>query len=261
MALLYPISASQTDANSPVDQPLMDAIRLDLEDHEGRIGSNEALSSNDIRDDFKGTILDTDLWEHFSGGTPTVDGIGGSFSHTYTVAGNNSPDTVIIGGNDNKIRWDITHERVVVMEMRIRGTTTLAARAMMIGAQDSGLGALGSTYVTDVSDFIGVYAKNNGSWTVRNALAGVSSETVDVVSNAAWHTFKFVITCSATAGNRKIQIYLDGSEISGSPQTTNIPTVALRPLAGINVSANDGSTATFHIDYFLIYDEHRPEAA
>lgn len=39
MALLIPIAPSQTDAKSPVDDDLMDAIRVDLEDHETRFAA------------------------------------------------------------------------------------------------------------------------------------------------------------------------------------------------------------------------------
>lgn len=39
MALLVPISSTQTDAKSPVDDDLMDAIRVDLEDHETRFAA------------------------------------------------------------------------------------------------------------------------------------------------------------------------------------------------------------------------------
>jgi len=52
MGLLFPIAAGQTDADSPLDQALMDAIRLDLGDHETRIAAVEGATSDLLFDHF-----------------------------------------------------------------------------------------------------------------------------------------------------------------------------------------------------------------
>ena len=243
------ISSTQTDSGSPVDQTLMDAIRTNLDDLDTRVDSVHAHSTNHIRDDFACSTIDTSVWDtaFLGGGTANIDG---TYEHTVIVSG--VANYAVVAAAAGKMRFDIAEARTVVMEFRIRHAGG-AVGGFFIGAQDNGL-TMNATFTSDISDCIGVHIPNANQWTYRQALAGAATQSVDFASTASWQIVKITITCSATSGNRSVEVLLNGSAISGSPFTTNLPTARLRPCIA------ETSGGGLVCDYFLAYDITRPIA-
>jgi hypothetical protein len=109
-------------------------------------------------------------------------------------------------------------------------------------------------YDSDLSDsiyFRYTHSENSGNWTVNCTAA--STPTTGNTSNTAdinWHKFQFVVNAAATSVTFKI----DGTEVSGSPITTNIPTDNLRPRFVVNRTAGSADR-----DIYLDFYSHEIE--
>jgi hypothetical protein len=267
VALPYPISASQVDANSVVDETLMDAIRLNLEDHEGRIAAAFAFGSSAIVDDFLN-----------AGGTP---GIWGDQWTVGFAGANNDPVSAsqhqaqmptntagagnysVITGSPSRIHIQIGQDYTAVLQFRARRAGTNNDSYFM-GWQDAALAASVVGSVTDVSDMMGFYRDTaTGNWTFQCANGGVATTSTNIGTGASWGVFRITVTCSATAGNRQIAVEHGTTEaglaaISGSPFTTNLTAQTLRPCFGQAYGTVGGD---LRVDYVLAYPTGRPLAA
>jgi hypothetical protein len=261
------IAASQTDANSPVDQTLMDAFRTNLDDHESRILAAFAFGSNAIIDDFSGKAgtggVAASVWN--------VDHLGGANDPVVTAqhqmqcpintggAGNYS----VAYGADGKMRIAIAEEYVAVLQFRCYRAGANSDSYFM-GWQD--VGVAGVNRLTNINNIIGFYRDaGTGNWTFQTAKAGVSATATGIGTGTAWGVFRITVTCSATSGNRKIDVSSGTTEanlaaISGSPFTdgTKIPTNTLQPCFGSAYVSAGGDLRT---DYCLAYTTGRPLAA
>lgn len=251
------LTSAQCDANSPLDETLVQLIRTDLDDLNSRLSALESVSSNDIRDNFSTVVLDSAAWStaFVGAGTAVPDS---TYEHSLTLdSGGGIGDVAVIGANTTRFRCDIAEERTVIFEVRARLAGWSATNFFIVGLQDNAVG-LGTTTLSDITDCIVIYSPNSGQWTYRQALGGAATESVDFASTASWQVIRFEVTCSATAGNRKVTVFLNGTAI-GAPFTTNLPTARLRPVAAAYKSGGGAACQTY-LDYCLVYDQTRPLA-
>jgi hypothetical protein len=249
------LTAAQTDADSPLDQTLMDLIRTNFTDLDTRVSAIEAFSDQDIRDDFFGgaTTIDTTTWD--SGGIGTFQRVA---EHQCFINPGGAGYRAI-GATTERIRVNLTEEYVVIMEFRIYNSLNDVG-ATTVGLMDVANTTAGAGVVTDTAFFIGVVANaGGGDWTIRvDDNTGPTDRGGQGTWNV-WTTFKFTVTCSAVAGNRKVEVDTDGVS-SGAAITTDIPsTVDLYPVAGVNDPGAAG--AQLRIDYYHCYFSGRPLAA
>jgi hypothetical protein len=244
------ITASQTDANSPVDQTLMDAIRTDLDDLNTRVTSLGLGAAQNIFDEGAATIgttgIDANLWT----ATGTV-----AILAEHTIRLGNAAGAHSIRAAPAKIRIKFSEEYVAVYEARAkRGGGSNADH--LWGWQDD---AVAAANLAITMQNMAVFRIDNAdaAWRFTVASGGVTTEVTGLGNVANWTTLKIVVTCSATAGNRKVQAYLDGSEISGSPFTTNLTASVLVPIQACN---NTGDNPDDRSDYIYAYFQNRPVA-
>lgn len=255
------LTSGQCDANSPVDETLMQLIRTDLDDHESRIGANESISDGAIRDDFIGTAIDTDTWDTAGVTAPAQDGQPDHWMHLQNGAGNSA----IIAATTKRMRCDLDRNHAVTLEARLKTTPSGTDANMFFGFQESGL-TLADASVTDTSDMIGfVRGTNANTWKFRTAKASTNSEVDNLGSTFGWQVIRITIASLSSGADITIHVYIGDtvaslSEISGSPfiDETKIPLVELRPFFG---SQGGGGTRHTYIDYILAYWSARPLSA
>lgn len=88
--------------------------------------------------------------------------------------------------------------------------------------------------------------ENAGKWQINSTAAGVttSADSGVVVAANAWIKFKIAINANATS----IAYYINGTQVTNSPLTTNIPTLAIAP--SIQVQYVKGANSSVLVDYF-----------
>jgi hypothetical protein len=244
MSLLYAISASQTDSGSPVDQTLMDAIRLDLGDLDTRISVAEAPSDQDIRDEFAAGSVSTVNWATTLSGAGIAPAITTSDHYvTLDAGGTGAGDYVRMEGAAAKMRVKMASTQSIRLKFRYKRITATAR--FLVGLQDTGFGTGG----WDTSDFIGIISGGAASkFQFINAKAGATTTSSDVGNDANWQLVQIDVVQTGSA--LSVTNYLDGSLISTS--TTNIPdTVTLEPF--IFVSGDTGSRGVYRFDKFKAY--------
>jgi hypothetical protein len=130
---------------------------------------------------------------------------------------------------------------VVQIPVLSNGTDTYTVR---IGAGSS----------TNIDQQNGVYfeyssTENSGAWVIKTAnnntrTTANTSNTVDT----NWHKYRIDVNAAGTS----VAFYIDGTQVSNSPITTNIPTGNIGPMVMIVKSA--GTTATqLYYDLFYMY--------
>ena len=256
------LTAAQTDANSPIDQTLMDLIRTNFDDHETRIGAIERVSVQDIRDEFTtSTIEVVSKWELFnqvSGSAPAIV----SEHAVQCATGGSGSGSSVLAGHAHAMRADMTEEYVVAVEWRAQETGTFGTQYVM-GLNDAALTGA-TTLVTDISDFCGFYEGSASTWKFRTAEGGTATETDSLGAVASWTKFRMEVTCSGTLATRSIKVEVNDVEIAGSPfgggTALNLPdAVTLRPAFGaFNTS---GASKTLQFDYIRIFMLTEPVAA
>jgi hypothetical protein len=266
-----PIAASQTDADSPIDQTLMDAIRNNLDDHEGRISAAFAFGQSAIVDDFMGapgtTGLTSALWSvsfNGAGNDPDVLNDATDMHHMRLHLATTGAGTYSLSvGAPSKMQILFSEEYVAVMQMRVKRGVGINDDSYFFGWNDAGLAAT-ATSITDVSDMIGFYRDAaTGNWTFSNSNGGAANTSTNIGTGTSWGVFRITVTCSATAGSRKIDVEHGATEaalaaISGSPFTTNLTTQRLRAAFGV---AYLGNAANLRVDYVRAYTSGIPLAA
>lgn len=240
-----------TDADSPLDQTLMDRVRTNDQDHEDRINSLVSVSSQEIRDDFISgtTAVDSVLWDTGGGTVPDI-----VTEHQMRCLRTGSNSYSAVSATDERIHIDTSEVYVAVIEFRIKNPGG-DADDIAVGFQDvAHVVASGTNVIDDTTDFIGVVRGGASDWTIRVASGGTPTDRTGQGSQASWTKFKFSITCGASPS-----VSIDVDDVSsGAAITTNIPTTILRPVAGIS---RVGTDMDLRVDYILAYFEGRPLAA
>ena len=87
---------------------------------------------------------------------------------------------------------------------------------------------------------------NSGKWVGKTAAASVrsSANSANTVTAGQWDRLKIVVNAAASS----VSFYVNGSEITNSPLATNIPTLAVSPMAVLNYAG--ASTIIVNIDLF-----------
>jgi hypothetical protein len=264
------ISASQTLAGKPVDQTLMDAIRLDLADHETRLLAAFAFGNNAIIDDFDSKIgtggVAASVWNVDHAGANNDPVVAAQHQLQCPINTGGAGAYSLVYGADGKIRIAIAEEYTAVLQFRCYRAGANSDSYFM-GWQNVGLA--GVNRVTNVGDMIGFYRDGaTGNWTFQLSKAAASVTQTNLLTGTAWGVFRLTVTCSATTGNRSIKVETGTTEanlagISGSPfdwttYSANIPTVSLQPVFG---SAYQSAGGDLRTDYCLAYTAGRPLAA
>lgn len=152
------------------------------------------------------------------------------------LGGDTQPGTMIVGGAS-----DIAFEALIHYETSI-GVTDLEMTQIGLGVE-----------VGDVGELLnGVYVRFNpavsNAFTLVSASSGVRTEATGTTTVLihTWYRVGFVI--SDPGGTPSIQMYINGTA-EGSAITTNIPTVALAPMAKID-GAGGAVSPQLYVDYF-----------
>lgn len=87
---------------------------------------------------------------------------------------------------------------------------------------------------------------NSGKWQLRTYASGVSTQNnSNTTVDTNWHVLKLVINAAGTS----VSFYVDGTEVSNSPITTNIPSSAVSPALYVS---NITGTGSCYIDLFTL---------
>lgn len=177
-------------------------------------------------DDFEGDSL-KDLWTKNGAGSAVVlDGEAGGVVRISTVATNGN--SLVLDWND--IRTLFASKNVVIeARFKLNDITNLATSGLYI-------------YYDGNERIQFLTSSATGTWRVRTEAGGVgTSNDTGILYDTGWHTFRIV--CTAT----EIKYFLDDVEVTGSPITTNIPSVALQIYFVVSTSANE--VKSMDIDY------------
>lgn len=255
------IAASQTDADSPLDQTLMDALRLNGDDHESRITAISAVSNQDIRDDFASSTAtwsatgagNGELWLSDESGAGVLVLTTNDHHLNMTVA--TGTEYGYLRGHTRKMRVILDTAHVLVFECRFKHTVNPDPN-FAFGFQDIGL--VTNAVATDVSDFIGI-VKGSATKTLRfrTALGGSAAESADLGDTANWQRIKITVTISTSGTTRTVAGELDGAAQTWSHATSNVPnSTVLAPTLAID--GPDATTRALLVDYALFYWQTRP---
>ena len=259
------LTSAQCDANSPLDETLMQLIRTNFDDHESRISAALAVGEAAIIDDFIGETGASGVsaaWTLGSAGAGNAPVIASQHQLQCPITTAGAGNFSVAVAAASRIRIQIAQEYVAVLQFRAYRAGANNDSYFM-GWQDAAIGAVVGA-VTDTSDMMGFYRDTGtGNWTFQCANGGVATTSTGIGTGTSWGVFRISVTCSATAGNRKIDVEHGTTEanlaaISGSPFTTNLTTQILRPVFGTAYSAAGGDV---RVDYALAYTTGRPLAA
>jgi hypothetical protein len=119
-------------------------------------------------------------------------------------------------------------------EFRAKDPGGTAPDNIFLGLQD--IATANTTVESNVIAFL--KGSTAGKWRFRVASGGVSTETDNIGNRAAWQKLRAEFLRSGSGSTLQVRAFIDGSEISGSPFTTNIPTgVVMKPFFGIKTPA------------------------
>lgn len=222
-----PLTSAQCDADSPIDETLTQLIRTNLDDLDARVNATEEATSDYIDTHFMCTALDTNIWT--SNGTITLL-IGVNGLHTAQIDG---ASPAVLAATTNKAHFRLNKDMALFMEWYgIENVPSNAPSSVFYGFQDASLAVTGTTCISDVSDCIGfIKGTTAGQFKFRMAKGGTSNEVDDFTARSTAHTLRLEL--SRVSGVFSVGALLNGSHITGSPFSTNVPdTVVLRPLFG-----------------------------
>jgi len=170
--------------------------------------SATANSIVDIVDDFidsQGAGINFSIYGN-EAGRPGVVSI---YANTSTNAFWRTVGQIVVGGGT------VTLQQYVKISALSDGTNRYILR----------LGFIGDT--TTINN--GIYFSysdnaNSGKWQIVTMNGGVATtNNTNTTADTNWHIFKIVVNSGATS----ISFYIDGTEVTNSPITTNIPTASL----------------------------------
>lgn len=253
MAWTVPNSADAA-SGKPITTDWGTMVANDLIDLDQRAQSIGVASQAAFFDDFSCGQLDTAYWDSANGG-----GTSGAFydvvNHLLELRQVTSNQGSLIAGAVGKMRLRLTNPWAINLEFRMYRT------GQEISTYQAGLNDVGITTAAAAgndTNFIGFERGSvAGTWRGRCSAGGVTTDTANFGSNAApWTNFK--ISISTIGGTNLVHFYTGSpyAEVSGSPISTNITTVTLRPFAGVLNGAN--LSVSLFLDYFLCYPTLRP---
>lgn len=152
-------------------------------------------------------------------------------------ANNNNNWPIVLGGGQLTVIW------ILKLDQLSNGTDTFSV-SFGIGNSNSGLEAPSGCY------FLGD-SNSNANWLIKTAKASSrTSQTTTSTIDTSYHTYMIQVNAAATS----VAYYIDGSQVTNSPLSTNIPTAQIGPFCYITKSA--GSTSvTMELDYFYMYQQ------
>lgn len=112
-----------------------------------------------------------------------------------------------------------------------------------------GFGTAVTGSVTNGMYFQYSHISNSGNWQLENGQAS-SYTTVNTTTAADtnWHIFKIVINAAGTS----VAFYIDGVEVTNSPLTTKIPTLAVSPYFSCTGFVGTVQASTMFVDLFTL---------
>jgi len=202
-------------------------------------------TDQDIRDHFmSGTTISTVNW------TQVLNASLGIVSQhkLHFEAGGASTEYAIVHGTSSRLRIIKTAEYVAFCKLRVqRRSPGSYAGSYFFGWQDD---ALTTTLVTDVSDCVGVTIGSSATaWLGRTSNGGSASTTGDFATNTDWNIIQINLTCSATAGLRQAEFFLNGVSVSTLSTDANIPAATLKPTIGVNGLTAGAQSGGLFVDY------------
>lgn len=243
------------DAGKPIRssdiKQLRDNIRF-LKDDTEELNRLAIRTDQDIRDHFASNIINsttvagsdgppfTWLEEINNGGTVALVA---SFEHTAQFDVSAATDHAFLLGADGKQRVAKSFEYVAYFECRVKRTAG-NADSFGFGWQDNGLTENSDQWLTDVSDCV-LIRRNGTDWEVRTANGGSASSGTLGATATDWNIIRVEFTCSATAGNRKVEAYLNDSLVQTLTTDANMPAALLRPFVGMD---HTGTTLQMLVD-------------
>ncbi len=240
----------------------------DNQDHfDGQITSlvtASGISDQSISDDFMGTLdasgIRNENWSELSGGAGGQLRLRSEHQLQMQNGGLTSVFFKSLSGTGTKQRIVKTEEYVAIMEVRIMLVTGSHDHHFYGWNDVARRTAADGTQVDDVTDCVGIVWDSGGDWKAITANGG-STTTVGPFGTAAnWEIIRLEFTCSATAGSRKVEVYLADS-LQGTMATDgNIPSVTLGPVLGVR---GEGSSPLIEdrVDYAIFTVSGRPLAA
>ena len=242
------ISASQTDANSPVDQTLMDAIRTDLDDLNTRLTGLGSGMQDNIIDDFAGTALNTGNWTWDSSGAATDTLTAASHLITLNSVGVGNYSNLLGGASRIQVRMTNTQSVTLKWRFKITGISSTS----FIGWQDNSLSGANTNSAANAIGLRWAAASQSVFTTAKGGATTTSAATGNV---ANWQVAQ--IDLIQTGSALTLAFYMDGVQIGSTITTTNIPdTTTLRPVIG--ALGDGGSASVIVIDYFYAIYNAQP---
>jgi len=222
---------------------------------------NAGISEQSIADDFQVVVGTTGLaafWTSSVGTSDTVD-IVAEHQLRLLTTGNLTVDFASIHADVTKQRIKKDEEYVAIMECRVKKPVALGPH-YFFGWQD--VGVLGSSNrISDITDCVGVVEGAATGWLGRTANGGSGSSSGDFGNAAIWQAIRLEFTCSATAGNRKVEVYLEDSLQATLATDANMPTGYLSPVIGVKGDTTGAATRELRVDYAIFTVGGRPLAA
>ena len=131
----------------------------------------------------------------------------------------------------------------------------------LLGWQDIGKIGSGTGIASDNTDCVCLkFDEGNTQWEAITANAGSTTTVGPFGTPANWEVIRLEFTCSATAGSRKVEVYLNGSLQGTMATDANMPTAKLMPTVAVT---GDGSSPDINtqVDYAIFTFSGRPLAA
>lgn len=145
--------------------------------------------------------------------------------------------SIILGGGAITLNWVM---RIATLS---DGTNTYT---ISLGFSD----IISSSAFTNGIFFSYTNGTNSGKWvgnTINNSVSSTANSNI-TAETTSFHNFQININALATS----VSFLIDGVEISNSPLTTNIPTIAISPFIKLQRSAGTLVDPTMYIDLFYM---------
>jgi len=220
------------------------------------------ISDQSISDDFFGTLdaagINNDNWDELSGGAGGNLRLRSEHQLEMENGGNSTSFFKSLSGTIWRQRIVKTEEYVAQMEVRVKLLTGQTDHHFF-GWNDVALKGT-SGQISDVTDCVGFIYGGTVDWKAVIANGG-STTTIGPFGTATdWEVLRLDFTCSATAGSRKVEVYLNDVLQGTAATDANMPTATLVPVLGVR---GDGSGADIEdrVDYAIFTFSGRPLAA
>lgn len=261
MAFLSLLS-SQTDADSPLDQPMFDTIRTNFDDLDSRVSAVSGYDTEAIVTDFMMKTLPTSVWteNHTSWVAAVVETNEHYLKSVMTASATGMSG---IGAEPGHIRVHFARDQRVILEGRVKQKTASSGNHLMaFGLVDDAVTVANIDQAAGLDNSIFFHrAGTEATYRFKSFKAAAAGANVSGLGTVGTNWTKFKIDCSISGGGAVIAVnaYLDDALVAGSPFSSNIPNTKL--LYPFWITWNDTGTGTageWDLDYFLAYWVNRP---